>query len=136
MERLKTKRLRDISVKEVCETIPVSEVTFYNYFPKKTDVLVYILKLWHLEMAWHLKKWEEEKNNIEIIEAFFDFTASEIENYPWAMNDALAFFVQKRGDFCFEEMSMAEKLLAYPELEGIEEIPLPRKPKEKQLLQK
>jgi AcrR family transcriptional regulator len=136
MERLKTKRLKDISVKEVCETIPVSEVTFYNYFPRKTDVLVYILKLWHLNMGWHLKQWETEKSNIEIIEAFFDFAAREIGQYPWVMNDTLAFFLQKRGDVCFEDISVAEKLLAFPELKGIEEISLPRNPKEKPMLDK
>ena len=136
MERLKTKRLKDISVKEVCETIPVSEVTFYNYFPKKTDVLVYILQLWHLEMQWHLLGWEEEKSNLEVIEAYFDFAAQGVEEYPGVMAEAMAYFTQKRGCMHFDDLSSAEKILAFPELPGIEEIQLPTNPKEKKMLGK
>jgi len=136
MERLKTKRLKDISVKEVCETIPVSEVTFYNYFPKKTDVLVYILQLWRLEMEWHLMVWEEEKSNLEVIEAYFDFAAQGVEEYPGVMAEALAYFTQKRGCVHLDDLSSAEKILAFPELPGIEEIQLPSNPKEKKMLGK
>ena len=58
IDRLKEKRLNDISVKELCDTIPISEVTFYHYFSRKTDIFVYLLKVWHLHMEWHLKHWE------------------------------------------------------------------------------
>lgn len=136
MERLRTKRLKDISVKEVCETIPVSEVTFYNYFPKKTDVLVYILQLWRLEMQWHLLVWEGKKSNLEVIETYFDFAARGVEEYPGVMAEALAYFTQKRGCVHFDDLSSAEKILAFPELIGIEEIQLPTNPKEKKLLEK
>ncbi|MBD3306916.1 hypothetical protein GF339_10825 [candidate division KSB3 bacterium] len=133
-ERLRHKRLREISVKEVCETIPVSEVTFYNYFPKKTDVLAYTLKLWYLEAGWHLKQWEASKRNIEIVEAFFEFTARSIEEYPQAMNETLVFFLQQRSDLYFTEISLAEKLLAYPDLEGIEQITVPQNSQEEKIL--
>ncbi|MDY0093961.1 MAG: TetR/AcrR family transcriptional regulator [Candidatus Vecturithrix sp.] len=135
-ERLKTYRLKDISVKEVCDTIPISEVTFYNYFPKKTDVLVYILQLWRLEMQWHLLGWEEEKSNLEVIEAYFDFAAQGVEEYPGVMAEALAYFTQKRGCLHFDDLSIAEKILAFPTLPGIEEIQLPPHPKEEKMLEK
>lgn len=136
MERLKVNRLENISVKEVCETIPVSEVTFYNYFPQKTDVLVYILQLWRLEMEWHLLEWEEEKSNLEVIEAYFDFAAQGVEEYPGVMAEALAYFTQKRGCLHFDDLSIAEKILAFPTLPGIEEIQLPPNPKEEKMLGK
>ncbi|NLE65671.1 MAG: TetR/AcrR family transcriptional regulator, partial [Elusimicrobia bacterium] len=41
MKRLKSTRFSEISIKEVCETVEVSESTFYNYFPQKVDVVCY-----------------------------------------------------------------------------------------------
>ncbi len=136
MERLKAKRLEDISVKEVCETIPVSEVTFYNYFPQKTDVLVYILQLWRLEMEWHLLSWEEEKTNLEMIEAYFNFAAQSFEEYPGVLSETIAYFTQKRGCIHFDDLSIAEKILAFPKLPGIEEIQLPSNLKDKKFFEK
>lgn len=136
MERLKAKRLEEISVKEVCETIPVSEVTFYNYFPQKTDVLVYILQLWRLEMEWHFLVWEQEKGNLEMIEAYFDLAAQSFEEYPGVLSEAIAYFTQKRGCMHFDDLSIAEKILAFPKLPGIEEIHLPSNPKDKKLFEK
>jgi AcrR family transcriptional regulator len=129
MERMREKRLDEISVKELCETIPISEVTFYNYFPQKTDLLIYVMQLWRLEMDWKLQNQEGEKSNIEIIENFFDIAGRTFEEYPLVMNEALAFFIQKREDECFGEMSIAERLVAYPELPGIEHVQIPRNPK-------
>ena len=134
MEELKEKRLKDISVKEVCETIPISEVTFYNYFPKKTDVLLYIIQLWAIEIEWHLQKWEAEKSNLEIIEAFFDHAAHQIGMNPQVLNEALGFFAQKREEPSLEDLSVAEKLLAFPDLPGIEQIQILESPSNRQLL--
>ena len=133
-ERMRHNRLDDISVRELCDTIPISEVTFYNYFPQKSDLLLYIMRLWQLETQWYLYTWEPEKSNLELIEAFFDFVGQGFEEHPLVMNEILAFFVQRRGDICFEELSVAEKLMAYPGLKDIEHIQLPRSPKEEGIL--
>ena len=131
---MREKRLDDISVKELCEAIPISEVTFYNYFPQKTDLLLYIMKLWQLELSWKLQHMEGEKSNLEIIEQFFDYAAQTFEEYPFVMNETLAFFAQQRGEVCFGEISIAEKLVAYPELIGIENIKLSKHPRKNDML--
>jgi len=119
MERLKTKRLAEISVKEVCETIPISEVTFYNYFPEKTDIFIYLMQLWHTEILWKLAQWEKDKSNLEIIETWFDFTCQEVTSYSGALSEVLSFVTQQQEVY-FPVMSVAEKILAFPEFEGIE----------------
>ena len=134
IERLKKNRLKEISVKELCDSIPISEMTFYHYFPQKTAVLIYIMKLWYLETIWYLKQWEKESCNLEIIEALFNFTARKLGDHPLVLKEVIAFFSQKRGDVYFEELSMAEKLFAYPGLPGIEYIMIPKKPREKSIM--
>jgi hypothetical protein len=90
--------------------------------------------LWHLEMIWNLQHQEGEKGNLEIIGSFFDSAAQAFEEYPIVMNDALAFFLQQREDVCWGEMSTAEKLIAYPDLIGIERVQLPKNPKKEKAL--
>ena len=124
-ERLREKRLQDISVKEVCDTLPISEVTFYKYFPEKTDVLVYLLQLWHYEAVWRLRRWEREKTNLEVIEAWFKFGEEQLEAYPAATGEILSFIMKEKGRLKFSEISVAELLFAYPDLEGIEKIEVP-----------
>ncbi len=124
-ERLREKRLQDISVKEVCDTLPISEVTFYKYFPEKTDVLVYLLQLWHYEAVWRLRRWEREKTNLEVIEAWFKFGEEQLEAYPAATGEIMSFIMKEKGRLKFSEISVAELLFAYPDLEGIEKIEVP-----------
>ena len=124
-ERLREKRLQDISVKEVCDTLPISEVTFYKYFPEKTDVLVYLLQLWHYEAVWRLRRWEREKTNLEVIEAWFKFGEEQLEAYPAATGEIISFIMKEKGRLKFSEISVAELLFAYPDLEDIEKIEVP-----------
>lgn len=124
-ERLREKRLQDISVKEVCDTLPISEVTFYKYFPEKTDVLVYLLQLWHYKAVWRLRRWEREKTNLEVIEAWFKFGEEQLEAYPAATGEIMSFIMKEKGRLKFSEISVAELLFAYPDLEGIEKIEVP-----------
>jgi AcrR family transcriptional regulator len=122
IERLKENRLENISVKELCETIPISEVTFYNYFPQKTDLLIYFISLWNIEQSWHLQQWEQKLSNLEIIEAIFDLTARQVEGNLSVLSEALSFFVQKREKPVLKEISAAERLLSFPDLPGIENV--------------
>lgn len=124
-ERLREKRLQDISVKEVCDTLPISEVTFYKYFTEKTDVLVYLLQLWHYKAVWRLRRWEREKTNLEVIEAWFKFGEEQLEAYPAATGEIMSFIMKEKGRLKFSEISVAELLFAYPDLEGIEKIEVP-----------
>jgi AcrR family transcriptional regulator len=128
IKRLKTKRLKDISVEELCEEVLISKVTFHNYFPKKTDILVYIWQLWHLEAAWHFQQWEKDKTNIETIEAYFDFTGRSVERGAWVLNEVFAFLMQEREAFSVPELSVAERVSAFPDLPGIEDVQVPKHP--------
>lgn len=134
VKQMKDKRFQDISAKELCDPIPISEVTFYNYFPKKTDLLVYLWELWQLETAWHLERWETEKGNIAIIESYFDLTAQGIEQYPWVLREAFGFFMQSPQEFRFQEVTIAERLLTFPELPGIEAVQFPKASSQQKLL--
>ncbi len=77
-EKLKTKALVDISVKEVAKELDISEMTFFNYFGSKKEVLIYFIELWSLEMQMHIEGHEP----LEAIYRIFDETAKTIEKNP------------------------------------------------------
>ena len=74
-EKLKTKALTDISVKEIAKELDISEMTFFNYFGSKKEVLVYFIELWSLEMQMHIEGLEP----LEAIYCIFEETAIMIE---------------------------------------------------------
>jgi len=77
-EKLKTKALADISVKEIAKELDISEMTFFNYFGSKKEVLVYFIELWSLEMQMHI----EGLDTLEAIYCIFEETAKTIEKNP------------------------------------------------------
>ena len=77
-EKLKTKALTDISVKEVAKELDISEMTFFNYFGSKKEVLVYFIELWSLEMQMHIEGLEP----LKAIYRIFEETAKTIEKNP------------------------------------------------------
>jgi len=134
VEQLMEKRLKDISIKDVCESIPISEVTFYNYFPKKTDVVIYIVELWQVEISWHLQKWESQKTNLEVIESFFEQTALKTKMNAQVLSEAMGFFAQEQQSIVLKDPGPAEKVLFFPDLDGIDKITLESGCSNKELL--
>jgi AcrR family transcriptional regulator len=57
-EKLKEKPLADITVKEISKELEISEMTFFNYFKNKKEVLVYFIEFWNLEMQFKLEQAE------------------------------------------------------------------------------
>lgn len=76
--KLKQKSLADISVKEIAQTLEISEMTFFNYFKSKSEVLVYFIELWNLEMQLKIETIPPK----EAIYLIFEETATLIEDNP------------------------------------------------------
>lgn len=122
IEKMQEKPLEAISVKELCDTVLVSEMTFYNYFPKKTDLLVYYIQVTIIESAWYLQNAVKNKTNLEMVEEFFDFAVRKVAAHPFVMTETIAYLGQERKKPEFDGVSKAEQLLAFPNLPGIEKI--------------
>lgn len=121
-EKIQRRSLCDISVKELCEAGSVSEETFYNYFPRKTDLLIYYIQVITLEAAWYLQHAVKHKTNLEMVEEYLDFMARKLAAEPAMMTETLAYFGQERQPPNFPPLSKVEQILAYPTLPGIEEL--------------
>jgi len=78
-EKLKEKPLADITVKEIAKELEISEMTFFNYFKNKREVLVYFIEFWSLEMQFKLEQTENLDARASIY-FVFEETAKLIEH--------------------------------------------------------
>ncbi len=118
--KLRDKPLAEISVAELCAIVPISEVTFYNYFSKKSDLINCFMQLWSIDLLWHIKKRNIEEG-LGLIEEILEFTANTVEEIPNVMAEIIIMVAQNRNEINFQLLSDAEQLIYskrhnYPEI--------------------
>lgn len=123
IKRLVNRPFEDISVRELCDEAMVSEATFFNYFPKKTDLLVYFVQLWSIEVVGRAHQATGGTTGLEAIENVFDFTGGRSATRPRVMAEILGFLAKHREEMVFHPVGLAERLTAFPDLDHVELLP-------------
>jgi AcrR family transcriptional regulator len=113
----------DLSVKALCERVQISEATFFNYFPRKEDLIVYLDRLWTLELNWYGRQTTEQQRGLAVIEALFRYTSIQVQKKPGLMGEIIAHEARARERHSGPEITTAERMIAFADLEGIETLP-------------
>jgi len=108
-----------LSVKALCERVQISEATFFNYFPRKEDLIVYLDRLWTLELNWYGQQASQQQKGLAVIEALFRYTAIQIQKKPGLMGEIIAHEARARDRAPGPTITQAERMLAFADLEGI-----------------
>ncbi len=114
--------LEALSVKALCERAQISEATFFNYFPKKEAIVVYLDKLWSLELNWYGLQVAGQQKGLSVIEALFRYAAIQIQKKPGLMGEIIAYQARERMRKPLPDITPAERTMAFRDLAGIEEI--------------
>ncbi len=122
MERLKRDRFESISIIKVCKDAEVAQGTFFNYFPEKIDVLAYYLRLTMAKMIWAAERNSVAGRCLAKIETVFAQVSKEWENSNLSCQ-ILSVLLGQTERPRWVEISAAEKRLAFPRCEGIEDTP-------------
>ena len=122
VERLEQSTLEEIAVRDLVDAAEVSEATFFNYFPRKVDLLDYYTQLWMLDLNWRCRNGEAK--GIAAIAASFDFMAAAFQKQSGVMTEIIARQVLQRTKPEPIEITVAERKIAYPNHAGIEELPI------------
>ncbi len=123
---LSNKGWSDISVKELSADAHISEMTFFNYFPKKKELFLYIMRLWSLEIRHRIMS-GGKRRGLETIHLIFDMVGDKIHEYPSALDEFRLMAAQDNisirmcADQC--DLTPLEKTLAYPKLDRIADLP-------------
>lgn len=121
--RLLDRPFDSISVRELCDEAMVSEATFFNYFPRKSDLLFYFVQLWSIDVAWHARRTSKGRGGLLAIEAIYARTAERARTRPRVITEIVSFLASEQDDRVFKPVSLAERLMAYPDLDLVEDLP-------------
>lgn len=113
-----------IPVKRLCRAAEVSEATFFNYFPHKQDLMSYLAHLWVLELGWHVRRAAVDSRGLAVVDRLFAEVARTCERRPGVLAELLAWIARGGELNSGLEVSALEKRLAYPDLDGIEDVPI------------
>lgn len=114
---------RDMKVKTIAEEADVTEMTFYNYFPKKEDTLLYMMGLWALDQVVLQK--QSPLSGEAAIRRIFAHTASQVKAHPGLMVGFISYLVTNEITSAASEIEPADRALLYPDFPEIYEIQVP-----------
>ena len=120
---LADKPLEAVAVRDLCERAEVSEATFFNYFTRKSDLVAYLGRVWALSLNWHGLRVARERPGLEAIAAVFEEGARQARTWPGPLGELIAHLASRRERPELRPLLEIEKRMAWPELEGIEEVP-------------
>ena len=112
-----------LSVKSLCERVQISEATFFNYFPKKEDLIVYLDRLWTLELNWYGQQAMQQHQGLAVIDSLFRYTSIQIQKKPGLMGEIIAHEARSRSRDPGPEITVAERMMAFSDLDGIVNTP-------------
>ena len=112
-----------LSVKSLCERVQISEATFFNYFPKKEDLIVYLDRLWTLELNWYGQQAMQQHQGLAVIDALFRYTSIQIQKKPGLMGEIIAHEARSRTRQQGPVITVAERMMAFSDLDGIVDTP-------------
>ncbi len=119
-ERLERIPFEALSVRDLCEAAEISEATFFNYFPRKQDLLAHAGRLLALELNWTLTRTAEASPGLAAIQALFDRAAREAAAAPGFLGELIAQQARLRDRPEVAPLPLADRVLAFPGRTGIE----------------
>jgi len=111
------KTFREVRVEDICANAEVSAVTFFKFFPRKEDVLVYFMRLWLDQRLIELH--ERPRRGLDGIRYLFENVSSGAQDRPGIMLSLISFLSEERMHPDMPVLSPAEIHLLYPGRESL-----------------
>ena len=119
LARMHEEAFEKIKISDLCFDANISQASFYNYFPQKSDVLVYYIQLWLVDMHWQILI-ERKLVGLNAIDALFKLTAQICASQPQLMAEIIALQAKTHKVINVPALGEADKQVAYPNYQGIE----------------
>jgi AcrR family transcriptional regulator len=119
-ELLESVALDELAVRDLCDRVEISEATFFNYFPRKTDLLAYLSQLWSVELAWQGQQaLAAGAGGLAPVQAVFERAAQQFQSAPGATGELIAWQARLRTRQAPAPLEANERRLAFPDHAGI-----------------
>lgn len=122
VRRLGTSRYDDISIRELCRSMEISEGTFFNYFPEKLDIINHYMTLLLLKIVWVARREIPPGRPLDLIDEVFIKLAEELRTANLGYQ-LISIMVNQQESPKVIDIPPLEKQLAFPRCAGIEKSP-------------
>lgn len=112
VELIEGKTFREVRLEDICERAEVSKVTFFKFFPRKEDILVYFMRLWLTNRLLDLR--DRPLRGLEGIRFLFRDVANGAKDRPGLMLSLISFLSEERMHPAMPVLTEAEIHLLYP----------------------
>ena len=82
LEQLKHSNFDDILIIDLCRNTGISKRTFFNYFPLKSHIILYLLQIWIIEITTSVYRIHGASAGLELVYAGFEQFAQKIMQHP------------------------------------------------------
>jgi len=108
------KSFKDIKVKDIASAVGITEMTFFNYFKTKDELLLYYMRMWCIDqMAVQI---ETPLKGYDAIHRIFIHTAHEIKTYPTIMLSLIGYIASLHEKPTLLTIEPAEIYLRHPNI--------------------
>lgn len=109
---MEDKMFREVMLDDICRKAEVSRVTFFNFFQRKEDLLIYFMRVWLTERVIEIEA--EQKRGFAVIRHLLNKVAQQTREKPGLMPSLISFLVEMKMHPCMPELSEAEIGLLFP----------------------
>ncbi len=116
-EITKSVPFKDLMVKDIISRVGITEMTFFNYFSKKEDIILYWMEIWKLHSM--VSQRLSDRHGEEGIRQIFYDTAKQANEHPSLMNMIMSYILSLDSKPVQVELEPAFRHLKYPEYEAV-----------------
>jgi len=122
IKRLEKVRFDDISIRQICKSVEISEGTFFNYFPEKIDVVNYYMHCMFLRILAMARKDVEPGKYLALINATFCRLAEESLKYSNIVYQMISLMILQLQKPKVVAISNLERQILFPGMQGIDNV--------------
>lgn len=115
-----TSNFRDLKVTSIAEEIGITEMTFFNYFKKKEDILKYMMGIWALDLM--VLQHRQPLTGEAAIRRVFSHTAEQVKKHPRLLANFVASLLTSEIDPKANDIEAADRFLLYPDAPDLYEV--------------
>lgn len=116
----KTSNFRDLKVTSIVSEIGITEMTFFNYFQKKEDILRYMMGIWALDLM--VLQHRQPLAGEAAIRRVFHHTAEQVKRHPRLIANFVASLLTSELVPNANDVEAADRYLLYPDIPALFEV--------------
>lgn len=109
---MKDRMFSQVMIEDICKTAEISKVTFFKFYQRKEDLLIYFMRVWLTERMIEID--QEEKKGFQAFRHLLSRVAKEHQVRPGMMPSLISFLAEQNMQPCMPELSQAEVSLLFP----------------------